>query len=454
MTELSAIYRVNETNLALRRQFMGLGDADMAVLKELAPWAGQVADEIAREFYDHQFGFEPTLQFFRAYAGRTNRPIDDVRRALERTQAGYYRQIFEEAANGGTYGVQYFEQRLQVGRLHNVIDLPFKWYIGSYPLYFDLTRKHLLESFADDPDLRARAERAIVVVMNADMQAIVEAFYFDTFAAMGVDLEAVEVESRSEDLSDRSGKLKELVRGPLLGITNALATLKGTSAQMATASEEAGRAVNEIAETVADVAIGAERQVKSDLSSMSGEIGTIVQTITSIAGQTNLLALNAAIEAARAGDQGRGFAVVAEEVRKLAEESQDAAKRIAGLISRIQQGTATAVDAVADSGRQTDDGVVVVEQAKEAFRAITERVEEMATRIGYIVEASTQVAGVAESSSTSAEQVSAATQETSATTHEVATAAADLARTADELEQIVAGFKLSTDLSTNAPETS
>ena len=187
---------------------------------------------------------------------------------------------------------------------------------------------------------------------------------------------------------------------------------------------------------------------------MSGEIGTIVQTITSIAGQTNLLALNAAIEAARAGDQGRGFAVVAEEVRKLAEESQDAAKRIAGLISRIQQGTATAVDAVADSGRQTDDGVVVVEQAKEAFRAITERVEEMATRIGYIVEASTQVAGVAESSSTSAEQVSAATQETSATTHEVATAAADLARTADELEQIVAGFKLSTDSSTNVPETS
>ena len=136
MTELSAIYRVNETNLALRRQFMGLGDADMAVLKELAPWAGQVADEIAREFYDHQFGFEPTLQFFRAYAGRTNRPIDDVRRALERTQAGYYRQIFEEAANGGTYGVQYFEQRLQVGRLHNVIDLPLVVHDGARHLFF------------------------------------------------------------------------------------------------------------------------------------------------------------------------------------------------------------------------------------------------------------------------------------------------------------------------------
>ena len=496
MTELSTIYRLNETNLALRRQFMGLTDADFAVLKELAPWADQVADEIAREFYDHQFSFEPTLRFFRAYADRTKRPIDDIRRRLERTQAGDYRQIFEEAASGGTYGVEYFERRLQVGRLHNVINLPFKWYIGSYPLYFDLTRKHLVESFADDPELRARAERAILLVMNADMQAIVEAFYFDTFAAMGVDLEGVEVGGASDDLSDCSARLKQLVRGPLEGVTRALAMLKSTSSQMATASDEAGRAVNEIAEAVADVALGAERQVQmindarttaeqtaevaaeaqkvseegvhaanqageamgsvsasskavsdvmSELSSMSGEIGTIVETITSIASQTNLLALNAAIEAARAGDQGRGFAVVAEEVRKLAEESQNAAKRIAGLISRIQQGTATAVDAVADSGQQTDDGVAVVEQAKEAFRAITERVEEMASRVGHIVDASTQVAAVAESSSASAEQVSAATQETSATTHEVASAAADLARTADELESIVAGFKLSAE---------
>ena len=82
------------------------------------------------------------------------------------------------------------------------------------------------------------------------------------------------------------------------------------------------------------------------LGDRSQEVGQIVDTISGIAGQTNLLALNAAIEAARAGEQGRGFAVVAEEVRKLAEQSQEAAKHIADLISHIQADTEDAVQAM------------------------------------------------------------------------------------------------------------
>jgi methyl-accepting chemotaxis protein len=191
---------------------------------------------------------------------------------------------------------------------------------------------------------------------------------------------------------------------------------------------------------------------------MSDQIGGIVDTITAIAEQTNLLALNAAIEAARAGEQGRGFAVVAEEVRKLAEESQEAAASIGALVGQIQAGTGKAVQVVTDGARQTDQSVETVEQARASFLRIDSGVKDMSERVESIADALRsfvssgaemqsgleEVLAVAEQSSASAEQVSASTQETSASTEEIAASAADLATTARELEELVARFRLAT----------
>ncbi len=214
-------------------------------------------------------------------------------------------------------------------------------------------------------------------------------------------------------------------------------------------ASEAMRAVQQTSSEITDTMRG--------LGTMSERIGGIVDTITGIAEQTNLLALNAAIEAARAGEQGKGFAVVAEEVRKLAEESQTAAGSIADLIAQIQSGTSRAIDVVSAGARQTEDGVGIVEQARESFERIDssvqdmdERVQRITTAVADIVASGTemqrsieQVLSVAEESSASAEQVSATTEQTSASAQQIAASAGELAHTAEALQGVVRQFKLS-----------
>jgi hypothetical protein len=107
VSALHQLYSINEENLALRRQFIGLGDRDIAVLRRLKRWADGAAPKIAREFYDQQFAFSETKAFFERYSKAHGKPIAQLRAGLEKAQAGYLMNIFDEAAAGGTFGTQY-----------------------------------------------------------------------------------------------------------------------------------------------------------------------------------------------------------------------------------------------------------------------------------------------------------------------------------------------------------
>jgi methyl-accepting chemotaxis protein len=217
------------------------------------------------------------------------------------------------------------------------------------------------------------------------------------------------------------------------------------------AAASASGAMSAVRASSADVS-----SAMGDLASKSEQIGGIIATITGIAEQTNLLALNAAIEAARAGEQGRGFAVVAEEVRKLAEESQQAAASIGSLVDEIQGETRKAVSVVEDGARRTEEGTSTVEQVQSAFARIEGSVNDMTARVEGIAAAAKQVAAstekmqvdiadvarVSESTSASSEEVSASTQQTSASTQEISASAQELASTAQALEDLVSRFRL------------
>lgn len=157
--------------------------------------------------------------------------------------------------------------------------------------------------------------------------------------------------------------------------------------------------------------VNSTANIVEDLGTKSQEIGQIIDLITNIASQTNLLALNAAIEAARAGEQGRGFAVVAEEVRKLAEESEEATKRIALLIEQVQGETDKAVSAMQSGTNEVANGTEVVAKAGEAFEQIIVAVEKVNEQIQEMSAASEEMAASAETALDSIEQTTLTAEE-------------------------------------------
>jgi len=236
---------------------------------------------------------------------------------------------------------------------------------------------------------------------------------------------------------------------------NVVADVSGQAANTARSGETAVISavdqMNNIERTVISSA-----EVVAKLGERSNEIGQIVDTISGIAGQTNLLALNAAIEAARAGEQGRGFAVVAEEVRKLAEQSQDAAKQIAGLISEIQGDTDKAVvamsegtrevkvgtDAVAVAGKAFNEIVQLIDQVSGQVRDISAAIQQMAGGSEKIVESVRDIDKISKETAGQAQTMSAATQEQSAAMEEIAASSQSLANMALQLQTAIDKFKV------------
>jgi methyl-accepting chemotaxis protein len=272
----------------------------------------------------------------------------------------------------------------------------------------------------------------------------------------------------SEDVASASQKVKSQSDTVILVARSEREEVDRAAAELATAAEamthiaELAQACNEAAdnairttqkalETVTDTVDGinntrdtireTEKRIKR-LGERSQEISGVVNIINTIAERTHILALNASMHAASAGEAGRGFAVVADEVQRLAENSREATRQIATLVSNIQTETADTVNAMNTAISQVVEGSQLAEQAGDQMKITQQTTAELVAAVQQISASSQQQAQVSNQLITRAQQIQHSTNQTSQQLQEQTVYTENLVGFAQGLLNSVRVFKL------------
>jgi len=337
-TNLSELMGLDATQQALHKAFIGLSEADLALLVELAPVIERHADAVVDGFYANVQHYPELEQLIRGVGSNWER--------LKRTQRAYLLELFK-----GDLGPDYFERRLRVGVIHHKIGLTPRWYLGSYSVYMQLLAPIIFKHWRWQRGRALQAVLALDKVLSLDAQLAIDTYIHGLAGELNV------VSLSKEELEQRLNAYNNLIDRVAHGDLTARVDVAGED-DLARLGGNLNKMVDRLAEMTSEVA-----------ESSNAMLVSVEQVRASIGAQSS----GAAQQAASVSET----TATLEQIKATSQQNLE---------------KATALKEVADRARaEGDQGVTVVEAAVQAMRQTRGQVEAIAGHIGVLNERLQQI---------------------------------------------------------------